>query len=352
MPRKSFLKASFEAMHWTGASHVLRRAFPGRGVIFCLHHVKPDIGDENGFSPNANLEISPAFLDALLTALTVWGYEFISLSEVAARLKEQRFDGRPFAAFTLDDGYADNLVHAMPVFKRHNCRFVVYVTPGIIDGSCEMWWQGLEQTIARNAEIAVKLQGRTQRLPTNSLADKRKAWNKLAGPVQAMPEYEQRDWMRRVADTHGVDLKSLCTSQAMTWNQVRQMAAEPLAEIGAHTLNHYAVSKLAPDDAMREIADSGQRLAAEIARPIAHFAYPYGNVAHAGARDFVLCREAGYTTAVTTRLGTITDGHRDHLHALPRVIVSSRYGKVSHVEALISSLPGTVFAGFKRMNVN
>ena len=322
MSKTKFLKACFEVMHRTGASHVLRGVLPGRGVIFCLHHVRPDVGDESGFSPNANLEISPIFLDELLTALAGWGYEFISIGEVAVRLKEQRFGARPFAAFTLDDGYADNLIHAMPVFKRHNCPFVVYVTPGIIDGTCGMWWRGLEQAIVRNEQIAVSLHGAMLHLNTRTQADKRDAWKQLAGPVQAMPEYEQRDWMRRVAETHGVDLKALSLSSAMNWDQVRQMAAEPLAEIGAHTLNHYAISKLTPDDASREIVESGKRLAAEIGGPIAHFAYPYGNIAHAGPRDFALCREAGYMTGVTTRLGTVIDGHRDHLHAVPRVIIS------------------------------
>ena len=166
-----------------------------------------------------------------------------------------------------------------------------------------------------------------------------------------MPEYAQRDWIRRVCNAHGVDLGAMCRAAAMTWDEIRQMNAEPLATIGAHAVNHYAVMRLPEADARREITESKRRIEAELGEPVLHFAYPYGNVDAAGPRDFGLCGKAGYMSAVTTRLGVIFAEHAAHLQALPRVIVSGKYQKARYLDALVSGVPGAMKNRFRRINV-
>ena len=51
-------------------------------------------------------------------------------------------------AITLDDGFRDNLEHALPVFKRHAAPFTIYVCPGFSDRTAELWWDALERIIA------------------------------------------------------------------------------------------------------------------------------------------------------------------------------------------------------------
>ena len=157
-----------------------------------------------------------------------------------------------------------------------------------------------------------------------------------------MHEHDQRAWVRDAAQRLGIDLAQQCRDVFMTWDDVRHMAADPLATIGAHTNNHFAVKKLSVEEALSEMALSGQRIASEIGKPVGHFAYPYGNVAHAGPRDFDLAEQAGFTTAVTTRLGSVFPEHASHLHALPRVMVSGKYQKSAWLNVLASGLPGFV----------
>ncbi|MCA0432505.1 MAG: polysaccharide deacetylase family protein [Proteobacteria bacterium] len=353
MSKSALLKTCFDVLHYSGASTVLGPYFRGQGAIFCLHHVRPGGGHQTGFAPNANLEITPEFLDDMLSALKRWGYQFLSLTEACHRMQAAKPSSTPFAVFTLDDGYLDNLVHAMPVFKRHKCPFTVFAAPRIVEGTCELWWVGLEHVIAGSGnELALELGGEALRLPTATDAEKWATWKRLFPLVHAMPEYEQRDWIRALCERHGIDLNALCRAAAMNWQQLREMSREPLASIGAHTLNHYAVIKLSEDDARREIIESGARLAAELETPIEHFAYPYGNVAHAGPRDFEICKEAGYLSGVTTRHGVVFAEHASHLEALPRVMVSGKYQKVRYLEALVSGLPATLANGFRKVNVS
>jgi peptidoglycan/xylan/chitin deacetylase (PgdA/CDA1 family) len=345
----SILKLTFEALHRTGAASMLRPWSQGMGVIFCMHSVQPDATPGDGFAPNGGLSSTPQFLDAALTMLRAAGYEFLSLDAALERMRASTQEARPFAVFTLDDGYRDNLVHALPVFAKHECPFAVYVAPGFVDGTTEMWWLALERMIATQqgelqaAGLSIELDG--------SAASKWAAWNKLAGPVQALPEHEQRAWTRAQAERSGIDLPQMCRDLIMTWDEVRQLAAHPLATIGAHTLNHYAVAKLTETEARYEIVESGLRLAKELGRPVRHFAYPYGNVGHAGPRDFRLCAEAGYASAVTTRMGAVYPEHAVHLHALPRVMVSSKYAETRWLKVLASGLPGRMSNLGRRLNI-
>ncbi len=347
MLKTKLLKAGFEAIHRTGAARVLSRYWGGAGVIFCLHHVTPGGGLQQGFAPNSNLEITPEFLAEIIQLVKRKGYDLVSIDEAMLRLRSGSSTKR-IAVFTLDDGYRDNLIHAMPVFKAHQCPFTVYVAPRIADGTCELWWRILEAVIARVPTVKF---GSTL-LQTNTEAEKWQAWKRCAPILQAMPEYVQRDFTQKLADAHGIDWQLLCRKAAMTWDELRTMSGEPLATIGAHTLNHYNLLKLDAQQAKREIVESGQRVAAELNRSVQHFAYPYGNKDAAGLREFKLAHEAGYTSAVVTRLGPLQIAHANHPHALPRVMVSGRYQDIRYIETLMSGVPSRLSNRLSAINVS
>jgi peptidoglycan/xylan/chitin deacetylase (PgdA/CDA1 family) len=349
MSRSALLRTAFEVMHYSGAAQVLRPFFSGAGVVFCLHRVMPGGGNETGFSPNANLAITPQFLGDLIQLVKSRGYDLVSIGEMKTRLKES--NPTPFAAFTLDDGYLDNLVHALPVFRKHACPFTVFVAPRIAEGKCEMWWSNLEAIIAASCSLEGDVMGDAFKFETRNDAQKHAAWSALAPKVQAMPEHDQREWILKAADRAGVDVYALCRAAAMTWDDIRVMAQDPLATIGAHTLNHYNLLKLDEKDARWEMEESRRRVAEELGKPVSVFAYPYGNSDAAGPREFKLAAEAGFTSSVTTRHGVIFPAHADHLHALPRIMISGRFQKARYIDAMISGMSGALSNRFQRVNV-
>lgn len=350
MPRQLLLRTCFDAIHFSGASHVLRPFFAGTGVVFCLHRVMPGGGKEVGFAPNANLAITPEFLSELIQLVKNRGYDLVSISELTRRLKSP--GSAPFAVFTLDDGYLDNLVHAQPVFRKFNCPFTVFVAPRIADGKCEMWWSNLEAIIAASTTVAGDVAGDMFQFETRDDAQKSTAWAALAPKVQAMPEHDQREWILRAAEKAGVDVYALCRASAMTWDDIRSMAKDPLATIGAHTLNHFNLAKLDEEDARWEIEESKRRVSDELGAPVSCFAYPYGNTDAAGPREFAMCAEAGFAASVTTRHGVIFPAHLDHLQALPRIMVSGRFQKARYLDTMVSGMSGALSNGFQRVNVS
>ncbi|HYA66720.1 MAG TPA: polysaccharide deacetylase family protein [Burkholderiaceae bacterium] len=86
----------------------------------------------------------------------------------------------------------------------------------------------------------------------------------------------------------------------LDWDEVRELAAQPGISIGSHTLSHPNLPRLPTVDAQREIAESRARIQMQIARPVAHFCYPSGDL---GPREAQLARSAGYLSAVTVAPG-------------------------------------------------
>ena len=119
-----------------------------------LHHVR-DI-ECKPFSPNCHLSVSPEFLDAMILRLKLEGYEFISMDEVADRVANPDSHRKPFLAITLDDGYRNNLENAVPIFRRHQVPYMIYVAPGLVEGTHTLWWEDVEAIIARRKKVTVE----------------------------------------------------------------------------------------------------------------------------------------------------------------------------------------------------
>ena len=348
MPSPALLKTSLDVLYYSGACKALRPVFSGIGAIFMLHHVLPEAGRQPPFAPNGGLEVTPEFLSDVIAMLVERGFDLVNLDEAVRRMEE---GGPPFAAFTSDDGYRDNLINAKPVFERHDCPYTIFIAPAITDGTCELWWRGLEYAIARNDSVEARLDGEQVRLPTATTADKHAAWKRLYWPVRNLEQHEQREWIAGFCASHGIDLKEICRESAMTWDEVRDMAADPRCTIGAHTLHHFNVKALSSEEALAEMVQSADRIEAELGRRPAFFAYPYGDETSAGPRDFDLARQAGFKAAVTTRKGMIFPAHTHHLTALPRFSLAGEYQNLRHVRTLLTGVPFALFNGFKTLNV-
>ncbi|MDP3739773.1 MAG: polysaccharide deacetylase family protein [Hyphomonadaceae bacterium] len=340
----AILKSGLDALHYSGAARALAPVTRGVGIIFMLHHVKPCAG--KAFDPNGILSITPEFLGAAIKRTRELGWDIVSVGEVVDRLSSGTAS-RPFAAFTLDDGYRDNLECALPVFKMHGAPFAVYVSSAAPQGSAELWWIGLEEVIARNDEITIERDGVEKRIPCATLTKKNAAWQELYPWIRRAPEDEQRAIVRDLCARHGVSMEKLCRDVSMSWDEVRTLASDPLVTIGNHTVNHFALNKLDEARARQEMSAGADAIAAEIGIRPEHFAYPYGDPGSAGAREFDLAKSLGFRSAVTTRKGMLTGKHRDRMFALPRVALNGDFQAVRYVDTFLSGAPFFLLSRFQ-----
>jgi peptidoglycan/xylan/chitin deacetylase (PgdA/CDA1 family) len=341
------VKAALSAAHLTGADNWLAPYTRGQGVIFMLHQVSP--GAPRDFEPNRILKVTPEFLEAAIHEVRAAGFETLSLDAVADRLRNPAEpDAQPFAAFTLDDGYRDNLQCAYPVFKRHNVPFTVYIPTDYPDGNGDLWWLTLETVIGEARQVSVSMDGALRRFDTRTTREKYTAFDRIYWWLRSLPEERARAVVQELAASIGHDSSGRCRDLVMNWDEIRALAADPLATIGAHTCRHFALGKLPADEAEAEIRNSAARVAAELGRPCRHFSFPYGCPASAGPREFEMAERAGMLTATTTRKGLIMQRHGSRPTGLPRVSLNGDYQDLRYLRVMLSGAPFALFDVMRR----
>lgn len=104
----------------------MRRPIP----ILTYHQV--DTPPERGV-PYRGLVVSPAAFARQMALLKMLGYRGLSMAALEPYLRGDK-QGR-VVGITLDDGYVNNLVHALPVLRKHGFSATCYVVSGQMGGS-------------------------------------------------------------------------------------------------------------------------------------------------------------------------------------------------------------------------
>jgi peptidoglycan/xylan/chitin deacetylase (PgdA/CDA1 family) len=333
--RHMLKNAAFKATYHTGLHGLISRRYAGIGAIWIMHKVVEQKQD----SLASYLTITTDFLDRVLTYFKD-KVDFVTMDEVRRRLTQPGPIRRPFVSLTFDDGFRDNLELGLPILRRHRVPATVYVASGAPDRELDPWPWRLEKAIFGAYELSLDLPGLPPRLAVARAAEKRAAFEILARYVHRnIPEH------CRLAEI--LLPKSLVSDEALvaehylSWENLRQLAADPLITIGGHTVTHPSLRDLDKNDAMTEIVLGRERLEAQLSVAVSHFAYPYGAAANCGVREFDLATRAGFVSAVTVRQGTIFPQHRDHLMCLPRLDLG---GKREEISSAILGVAGAAVA--------
>jgi peptidoglycan/xylan/chitin deacetylase (PgdA/CDA1 family) len=347
--KQTIIRSGLETLYFSGLHHFMRPLVGGVGVILTLHHVRPPRPD--AFQPNRLLEVTPQFLEGLLKRLKHSGLDVVSLDEMHRRYVSGEFRRR-FVCITFDDGYKDLARWAYPLLKKYQMPFALYIATSFPDRLGELWWIALEAVIARNSRIGLVINGKDQFFDCGTAKEKRELYDAIYRHLRGMKtEDELRQVVRDLAARHRVDIASFCCDLCMDWREIIDLAADPLVTIGAHTVNHNMLKKMADESAVRaEMEISRAVLEAALGKRPQHLAYPVGDPTSAGPREFRIAAELGFKTAVTTRPGVLFKAHRDHLTALPRISVNGEFQQQRYLKVLMSGAATAMWNGFRRVN--
>ncbi len=347
--KKTIIRGSLEGLYFSGLHHWMRPLVGGVGAILTLHHVRPARPDR--FQPNRLLEVTPEFLEGLLKRLSRMRLDVVSLDEMHRRFIENDFKRR-FVCVTFDDGYKDLKEWAWPILRKYQVPFAAYIATSFPDRLGELWWIALEAVIAQNARIGLLIDGKEQYFDCRTVREKRALYDAIYRYLRSFKtEDELRSVVRDLCACYKVDIAAFCRDLCMDWQEIVEMAADPLVTIGAHTVNHKMLKKLADDSSVRaEMEMSRAVLEAALGKRPNHLAYPVGDPTSAGAREFRIAAELGFKTAVTTRPGVLFKAHRDHLTALPRISVNGEFQRQRYMKVLMSGAGTAFWNRFRRVN--
>ncbi len=306
-----------------------------RGLIFTLHHVRP--AQSRAFAPAAHLEVTPEFLDSTLELVRELGYDVIPLPEVATRLAASTRD-RQFVAFTLDDGYRDNVEIACPIFEKHHAPFTVFPVSGFINRERTLWWKTLEHLIASNDRLVWDAGDRPVLHDCSTTLRKFAAYRRIASWLDKADEDSAVRALDRIAIAHGVDPGEIIEREIMTADELVRLSRRPAVTIGAHSWSHVNLKRVTPERLNEELRRGTDEIASIIGYRPALFAFPYGSPAAAGSREFAAAA-TDFEVAVTTTPGLLHTTDRQRLNSLPRISLNGLYQNRQYVQTLMSGLP-------------
>jgi peptidoglycan/xylan/chitin deacetylase (PgdA/CDA1 family) len=205
---------------------------------------------------------------------------------------------RPFACFTLDDGYADSLTHALPIMERFGAPFTVYVTTGMVTREIDAWWLGLAALLRSRDRVTLTSHFSVE---CPDLPRKKRAFKRLESLIHQ--DFSLLPHLREAIAKGAFDFRALVDQEAISEDELGRLSRHPLVTIGIRW----------------EIAENRRFLQNVTGKPVEHFAYPFGHERACGDREARICREMGFRTAVTLRPGTLFAEHAEDLYSLPRL---------------------------------
>lgn len=269
---------------------------PVWGEILMLHRV---VQKQSQLEANRQMEITPELLEKTILDYKVKGYRFVSLDEVYEIVSKQKKMKQKFVCFTFDDGYADNYELAYPIFKKYNCPFAIYVTTDFPDGKAVMWWYVLDAILKDNDTLVL---GDGTSLPALTIKEKNKAFDNVRSKVFNAKGKDMERFVAQLLNKYTFSFSTLVEQLALSWEQLAEMATDPLCTIGSHSVTHTPLTNLSIEELKRELNDSKATIEKHINKSVVHFAYPYG-IYSQKVTEFA--KKAGYRTAILANGGKV-----------------------------------------------
>ncbi len=204
------------------------------------------------------------------------------------------------------------------------------------DGIGEAWWIALQQVIAREPRVSLVM-GRDERhFDVRTGAEKYQLYDYLADWMRSLPQADLSAAIKDLCTRYAVDLSGLSRQISLSWADLSNIAADPLATIGGATVNFPVLSNMKDADALREMTMGKAVLESALQRDVRHFAYPFGDRRSWQRKHMVMAEEAGFESAVSSVPGVIEPAGHTPLRALPRITWDGRKGSLRAMRVVLS----------------
>jgi peptidoglycan/xylan/chitin deacetylase (PgdA/CDA1 family) len=288
------------AVAWARRRH--RRSDEPHGLVLMYHRVA-----ESSVDP-WQLAVSPANFDDQVRTLRQHA-DVVPLVHLRQHLRTGR-QSRPVVAITFDDGYVDNLEAAKPVLLRYEAPATVFVATGFVGRRENFWWDRLAQAIlaARSLPAALRLGDGSDvlacddpRLGRQDAVGGRarmrlheRLWNWLSSQGEA----RRAESLQRIEQWAGARPLEDPSAWPMSADQLRELAADGLIDLGAHTVGHPRLPLLSRSEQATEITQSRADCQRILGAAPASFAFPNGQY---DRTSIEVVRAAGFVFACTSQ---------------------------------------------------
>ncbi len=318
-----------ELLERTGVHARERRRLDGRcAAVLMYHRVLPRTeAARRAVEPGMFVtpETFARHLDWLLASFRV-----LPLAEVAGRLAEDRPLPERAVALTFDDGWRDNLEHALPALRRRALPATLFAVTDRVGTTGAFWPDEVSRRLGALDPGAQRevVAGLGIRAGGDPLADCLAHLKSLAHTALGPALETLRERARGAGAPEPQEEREL-----LDWDELATLQAAGVA-VESHAASHALLTRLDPAEAAAELSRAREALAARGLGRDGLLAYPSGAF---DVRVRGLAGQAGYRAAVTTRPGLASAS--DELLALPRIGLHEDVA--SHRATFHRRVPGT-----------
>lgn len=274
--------------------HRAKAALRPKALVLMYHRIAEPESDV------WEIAVCPKHFEEQLQVLQKSG-KVVSLRSLATGLREGKLK-RGSIALTFDDGYADNFLVAKPLLERYQIPATFFITTGNLGQQKEFWWDELEQLLLLTrelpqhlsihlAEVVYHFDFGTEAHLTDAQLQAHRQWQASRQPppgqragnylqiwqlLQPLPHALQQQKLEELRTWAGLAAQVREDYLSMSVAQLKELAANPLFDIGIHTLTHPALACHDREYQQAEIAECRKFLGQTLGNPADLLAYPFG----------------------------------------------------------------------------
>jgi peptidoglycan/xylan/chitin deacetylase (PgdA/CDA1 family) len=216
---------------------------------------------------------------------------------------------RDHMALTFDDGTGITYEVAAPIMARRNIPATFFVSTCQVDSGPLIWGGYLNALCFEEQYTEIEHHG--EKLALRSEADRRAARTALTR--LAVESGDPRKFAEELSRRLPISEDIFRYYRGMTSRQIQEAASNPLFDIGAHSVHHYALSRLGHDKMASEVMESGQVLERITGKKTEYFAYPSGDY---DMNTIECLKECGYSAGFAVRSRRLAE---DTDYEIPRM---------------------------------
>lgn len=304
-----------------GLGHLIHYLNRGKVTLLSIHSIMSNSTPTTWQPVRAQLD--PAVLDRNLAILGKY-YQFVSFSEAIDGLNGKTPLSGNSLAVTMDDGYANNITHGLPVFSKHGVKPIIFAATGHVEQQRCFWFDRIDYALQQvsSATIIVPFDNNPYTFFTDNPINLKRSYAAFRKhceyyfPNDESMQEALNDIANFIENDSHMALSQLqydAWSSIATWSQLQQAYQQNTLEVGSHTVGHVRISRVQANIALQELLQSKQSIEDKIGTCY-YFCYPNGDYDETSEK---LVKQAGYLAAVTVNTGINKAG--DDLFRLKRL---------------------------------
>ena len=261
----------------------------------------------------------PALLRFSLEFLRKHNFNFVTVDDVAHAVKAQRPLPPKSVAFTLDDGYLEQVDIATDIFAEYDCPATFYVCTGFVEG--DLWfWADKTHFIVESCD-ASQLKSLMAVFP-DLVFENTNNFVIASHIIEKLKSYkldEINKIISAAADKTGIHLplKAPVKYRATSWSQLRKIEKRGMMA-GAHTYSHPILIKESDEASKNEIERSTLDVNKQLQNPSKVFCYPNGRQQDFSPREIDYVKSLEYLGAISSAPGSMDVRAKGELFSMPR----------------------------------